>query len=286
MNNEKKVAGLYIRVSTEDQAREGFSLKEQEKRLRAMCEYKGYEVYKIYKDSGISAKTGNYRPAFEKLLQDIKDKKYNNIVVLKLDRLTRSVYDCENIIKFLEENNAYLDCANDDINTTNANGKMISRILMSVSQQEIERTSERTKVGLVGTIKEGHIPARAPLGYKHVDKKLVPDPLTKDIVIRIYNLYFEGKSYYNIATIFNEEQVLGKTNWKDTGILRIISNEVYKGDYVHGKRTNHSTLYRDVVEPIISKERWDNCQVQKKKNQKNYIRTQTYIFLQKLKKNL
>ena len=283
MNEEKKIAGIYIRVSTEDQAREGFSLKEQEKRLRAMCEYKGYEVYKIYKDSGISTKTGNYRPAFEELLQDIKDKKCNTIVVLKLDRLTRSVYDWENILKFLEENDAYLDCANDDINTTNANGKMISRILTSVSQQEIERTSERTKVGLSGAIKEGHIPARAPLGYKHVDKKLVPDSLTKDIVIRIYNLYFEGKSYYNIATIFNEEQVLGKTNWKDTGILRIISNEVYKGDYVHGKRTNHPTLYRDVVEPIISKEMWDNCQVQKKKNQKNYMRTQTYIFLQKLK---
>ena len=283
MNEENKIAGLYIRVSTEDQAREGFSLKEQEKRLRAMCEYKGYEVYKIYKDSGISAKTGNYRPAFEELLQDIKDKKCNTIVVLKLDRLTRSVYDWENILKFLEENDAYLDCANDDINTTNANGKMISRILTSVSQQEIERTSERTKVGLAGAIKEGHIPARAPLGYKHIHKKLVPDPLTKDIVIRIYDLYFEGKSYYNIATIFNEEQVLGKTNWKDTGILRIISNEVYKGDYVHGKRTNHPTLYKDVVEPIISKEMWDNCQVQKKKNQKNYMRTQTYIFLQKLK---
>ena len=283
MNEENKIAGLYIRVSTEDQAREGFSLKEQEKRLRAMCEYKGYEVYKIYKDSGISAKTGNYRPAFEELLQDIKDKKCNTIVVLKLDRLTRSVYDWENILKFLEENDAYLDCANDDINTTNANGKMISRILTSVSQQEIERTSERTKVGLAGAIKEGHIPARAPLGYKHIDKKLVPDPLTKDVVIRTYDLYFEGKSYYNIATIFNEEQVLGKTNWKDTGILRIISNEVYKGDYVHGKRTNHPTYYENVVEPIISKEMWENCQVQKKKNQKNYMRTQTYIFLQKLR---
>ena len=282
MNGENKIAGLYIRVSTEDQTREGFSLKEQEKRLRAMCEYKGYEVYKIYKDSGISAKTGNYRPAFEELLQDIKDKKCNTIVVLKLDRLTRSVYDWENILKFLEENDAYLDCANDDINTTNANGKMISRILTSVFQQEIERTSERTKVGLAGAIKEGHIPARAPLGYKHIDKKLVPDPLTKDIVIKIYDLYFEGKSYYNIATIFNEEQVLGKTNWKDTGILRIISNEVYKGDYVHGKRTNHPTYYKDVIEPIVSKEMWENCQVQKKKNQKNYMRTQTYIFLQKL----
>ena len=283
MDNEKKIAGLYIRVSTEDQAREGFSLPEQEKRLRAMCEYKGYEIYKLYKDAGISAKTGNTRPAFEELLQDIRDKKCNTIVVLKLDRLTRSVFDLEGIMNFLEENNAYLDCANEEINTTNSSGKMVARLLTTVSQNEIERTSERTKFGLSGAIKEGHIPARAPLGYKHIEKKLVPDPLTKDIVIRIYNLYFEGKSYYNIATIFNEEQVLGKTNWKDTGILRIISNEVYKGDYVHGKRTNHPTLYKDVVEPIISKEMWENCQVQKKKNQKNYMRTQTYIFLQKLK---
>jgi len=78
-----------VRVSTEDQAREGFSLPEQEKRLRAMCEYKGYEIYKIYKDAGISAKTGNKRPAFEELLQDIRDKKCNTVVVLKLDRLTR-----------------------------------------------------------------------------------------------------------------------------------------------------------------------------------------------------
>lgn len=157
MNEEKKIAGLYIRVSTEDQAREGFSLPEQEKRLRAMCEYKGYEIYDVYKEAGISAKTGNLRPEFERLLQDIRDKKVNTIVVLKLDRLTRSVYDMEGIMNFLEENDAYLDCANDDINTTNANGKMISRILMSVSQQEIERTSERTKVGLSGAIKRDNI---------------------------------------------------------------------------------------------------------------------------------
>ena len=283
MNNDKKIAGIYIRVSTEDQAREGFSLPEQEKRLRAMCEYKGYEIYKLYKDAGISAKTGNLRPAFEELLQDIRDKKCNTIVVLKLDRLTRSVFDLEGIMRFLEENDAYLDCANEEINTTNSSGKLVARMLTSVSQNEIERTSERTKFGLAGAIKEGHIPARAPLGYKHENKKLVPDPLTKDIVLRIYDLYFEGKSYYNIATIFNEEQVLGKNNWKDTGILRIISNEVYKGDYVHGKRTKNPTYYKDVVEPIISKEMWESCQVQKKKNQKNYMRTQTYIFLQKLR---
>ena len=283
MDNEKKVAGLYIRVSTEDQAREGFSLPEQEKRLRTMCEYKGYEIYKLYKDAGISAKTGNYRPAFEELLQDIREKKCNTIVVLKLDRLTRSVFDLEGIMRFLEENNAYLDCANEEINTTNSSGKLVARMLTSVSQNEIERTSERTKFGLVGAIKEGHIPGKNPLGYKRDGKKLVIDPLTKDIVKRIYDLYFEGKSYSNIATIFNNEEVLGKTNWRDTGILRIISNEIYKGDFVSGKTFNKPVYYENVVEPIVSRELWENCQVQKKKNQKSYMRTQTYIFLQKLK---
>ena len=283
MDNEKKVAGLYIRVSTEDQAREGFSLPEQEKRLRAMCEYKGYEIYKLYKDAGKSAKTGNYRPAFEELLQDIREKKCNTIVVLKLDRLTRSVFDLEGIMRFLEENNAYLDCANEEINTTNSSGKLVARMLTSVSQNEIERTSERTKFGLVGAIKEGHIPGKNPLGYKRDGKKLVIDPLTKDIVKRIYDLYFEGKSYSNIATIFNNEEVLGKTNWRDTRILRIISNEIYKGDFVSGKTFNKPVYYENVVEPIVSKELWENCQVQKKKNQKSYMRTQTYIFLQKLR---
>ena len=158
MDDVKKIAGLYIRVSTEDQVREGFSLPEQEKRLRTMCEYKGYEIYKVYKDAGISAKTGNHRPAFDELLQDIKDKKCNTIVVLKLDRLSRSVYDMEHIMKFLEENEAYLDCANDDINTTTANCKLVTRLLTSVSQNEIERTSERTKIGLAGAIQAGQLP--------------------------------------------------------------------------------------------------------------------------------
>ena len=283
MNEEKKFAGIYIRVSTEDQAREGFSLPEQEKRLRAMCEFKGYEIYKIYKDAGISAKTGNHRPAFEELKEDIKKKKVNTIVVLKLDRLTRSVYDMEDIMKFLEENNAYLDCANDDINTTNANGRMVARLLTTVSQNEIERTSERTKIGLAGAIKVGNIPHRAPFGYKHENKKLVPDETTKDKIIRIFNLYYEGNSYQTISNLYNEEKVFGKTNWCDGTIQKIIENEIYKGDFVHGKRTNNPTYYENVVEPLISKELWEECQVQKKKNSRNYKRDKDYLFLQKLK---
>src|SRR5574344_1049990 len=202
-----------VRVSTEDQAREGFSLGEQKERLEAMCKFKDYKIYDVYEDAGISAKTGNKRPEFDRLLNDIRLKKINTIVTLKLDRLTRSVYDWEDIMKFLEENDAYLDCANDEINTTNANGKLVSRLLMSVSQNEIERTSERTKVGLAGAIKDGHIPHIAPLGYKHEDKKLVIDLTTKDVVLRIFDLYHSGLSYQKISTLFNKERVLNKTNW-------------------------------------------------------------------------
>ena len=248
-----------------------------------MCEYKNYEVYDVYEERGISAKTGNYRPEFERLLQDVRDKKVNTIVVLKLDRLTRSVSDWEKILTFLEENDAYLDCANDEINTTNANGKMISRILTSVSQQEIERTSERTKIGLAGAIKVGHIPHMAPLGYKHEDKKLVIDYATKDVAIRIFNMYHDGLSYKKISNILNEEKVLDKTNWRDSTILNILENPIYKGDFIHGRRTKKPTYYFDVVEPLVSKEYWEECQVQQKKNSRSFQRTLTYLFMQKIK---
>lgn len=74
MNEEKKIAGIYIRVSTEDQAREGFSLPEQKERLKEFCQFKKYEIYKIYKDAGISAKNDK-RPAYQEMLEDVKNKK-------------------------------------------------------------------------------------------------------------------------------------------------------------------------------------------------------------------
>ena len=283
MDNEKKLCGIYMRVSTEDQAREGFSLPEQKERLEAYCKFNGYKIVEYYTDAGISAKTGNFRPEYDRMLEDGKQGKINMIIALKLDRITRSTRDWETLMDYLEKYNINIAFVNDDINTTTANGKMVSRIMMSVSQNEIERTSERTIIGLEGAIKQGHIPARAPLGYKHIDKKLVPDPLTKDIVIIIYNLYFEGLTYNTIAKLFNKEKVLDKTNWKDTSILKIITNVIYKGDYIQGKTTRNPRYFPDVVEPIVSRELWDSCQVQKKKNQRNYMRSQTYIFLQKLK---
>jgi len=88
---------------------------EQKERLEAFCKFKGYEIIDYYEDAGISAKTGNHRAEFERLKKDIKAKKINTIVALKLDRITRSIYDWEELITFLDENDAYLDCANDEL---------------------------------------------------------------------------------------------------------------------------------------------------------------------------
>jgi site-specific DNA recombinase len=284
MNEPERLCGLYMRVSTEDQAKEGFSLPEQKERLEALCTFKNWKIVDYYEDAGISAKTGNHRPEFDRMIEDAKTGKINTVIALKLDRLTRSIYDWENMLNMSEKYKFDLVCANDEINTTNANGKMITRIMMSVSQNEIERTSERTKVGMAGAIKQGHIPGLCPVGYRRTQNKTIePDPLTKDIVIRIYNLYFEGKSYNTIANILNEEKVLNKTNWRDVRILKILSNPIYKGDYISGKTVGRPIYYENVVEPLVSKELWENCQAQKKKNQKNYMRTQHYIFLQKLR---
>ena len=282
MEEENKIAGIYIRVSTEDQAREGFSLKEQEERLKEFCKFKRYNIYKVYKDAGISAKNDK-RPSYREMIEDVKDKKINVIVALKLDRLTRSVYDIEKLMKTVNDYECDIDCMADESNTTTSNGRIVMRIMTSVSQNEIEKCSERTKFGLVGAIKDGHIPVNTPLGFKRDNKKLVPDPITKDIIIRIYDLYLQGKSYQKISNIFNKEKVLGKTNWRDSTIYNIITNELYKGDFVHGKRTKKPTYYENVVEPIVSKEVWTDCQEQKQRNSRHYERTATYLFTNKLK---
>ncbi len=94
-SEDKKLVAIYTRVSTIDQAREGHSLEEQEKRLRAMCEANGYEVYKVYIDAGISGKSTENRPAYIQMLKDMRKHKFNLILAFKMDRLSRSIIDFE-----------------------------------------------------------------------------------------------------------------------------------------------------------------------------------------------
>lgn len=242
----------------------------------------GYDIYDYYEDGGISAKTGNVRPAFDKMLEDGKLGKFDTIIAIKLDRISRSVYDMERINKFFDENNLNLICLYDQYDTSTANGRMIQRIMTSVAQNEIERTSERTKIGMDGAIKAGHIPGVTPIGYRRENKCLVIDPISSLVVKKIFSMYSRGNSQFIIAQELSNEKALGKEVWRDSSIRRIIDNPVYKGCYINNRGKKNEKKYESVCPAIIDEELWDYCQAQGPKNLRHYKRDKEYLFLQKL----
>lgn len=157
-------------------------------------------------------------------------------------------------------------------------------MLTVLSQLEIEIVSERTKFGLTGAIKSGHIPGACPLGYKRdTSKKVVIDETTKDVIIRIFNLYLQGKSYQTIANTLNEEKVLEPKKWDDSTIEKIINNKIYVGDYERFKRVakeqgKEPVIYPNVVEPIITRAMFEDVQIQKEKIKEHIVEIE-FIYL-------
>ena len=284
MNGEKKnfVVGIYPRVSTEDQSRFGFSLDEQEESLKRLCEWKGYKIYKVYREEGVSAKSMN-RPKFQEMIQDMKDGKINKILVYKLDRLTRSIQDLETICKLLEEYKCDLESECEEINTSTPTGVFFMRMTTILAQLEIERTSERTKFGLMGAAKKGHFSGKAPIGYRKINKELVIDEVESEVVKDIFKSYLSGQSVCTITKRLNEKNALNR-NWRTTTIDRMLSNYIYAGNYQHRKRIQNeeTILLEDVCPAIIDKHDFELVQKQKEKNLKNYTRKHTYVYMQKI----
>lgn len=284
MNGEKKnfVVGIYPRVSTEDQSRFGFSLDEQEESLKRLCEWKGYKIYKVYREEGVSAKSMN-RPKFQEMIQDMKDGKINKILVYKLDRLTRSIQDLETICKLLEEYKCDLESECEEINTSTPTGVFFMRMTTILAQLEIERTSERTKFGLMGAAKKGHFSGKAPIGYRKINKELVIDEVESEVVKDIFKSYLSGQSVCTITKRLNEKNALNR-NWRTTTIDRMLSNYIYSGNYQHRKRIQNeeTILLEDVCPAIIDKHDFELVQKQKEKNLKNYIRKHTYVYMQRI----
>ncbi len=284
MNEEKKnvIAGLYPRVSTDDQVREGFSLDEQEKEMKKLCMHKNYQIYKVYREEGVSAKNMN-RPKFQEMIQDLKDGKINRIIVYKLDRLTRSIQDLEVICKFIEKYHCSLDSVSEEINTDTAMGVFFIRMTTILAQLEIERTSERTKFGLKGAAKNGHFCGKAPIGYRKINKELVIDDLESEVVKEIFDDYVNGLSVCTITKKLNNKNALNR-NWRTTTIDRMLSNYIYCGDYLYGKRAkNMKPIHLENICPaIIDKETFKMVQTQKERNLKNYTRKHTYVYMQKI----
>lgn len=278
---------VYIRVSTEDQAREGHSLDEQLDRIKAFCKFKGYNIVKVYREDGKSAKDMKGRPEFLKMIKKINDGSINNVVIYKLDRLTRSIRDLEEILTLFEERNCHLVSVTEEINTSNAFGKFFIRLVILLAQLEIEQTRERTIMGLVGTVKQGIPIGKIPFGYKRDEDNPVPKLKKRAIIYeeeaetvrKIFNWYSKGMSYYYIAQKLIEENNT-QNAWRDWVIQQIINNRIYCGDIEHRKsvKNKETIVYENVVPPIISRELFNDCQNMVEKNKHSFGGSLDYMF--------
>ena len=138
------IAGLYIRVSTDRQVEEGDSLEEQESELKKYCDFRRFKIQNIYIERGKSGGNTN-RPEYQKLVKDIKTKKINTLIVKKIDRLSRSLLDFEELMATMNTHGVEFVSIRESFDTTNAIGKAMLRIVLVFAQLEREQTSERLR---------------------------------------------------------------------------------------------------------------------------------------------
>jgi len=308
MNNERKVVAIYTRVSTTDQAREGHSLEEQEKRLRARCISNDYEVYKVYTDAGISGKSTDNRPAYQQMMKDLKKGKFNSIMAFKMDRISRSIIDFEEFFNEIKKFNCGIEFLCENIDTNGAAGMMFARILGIFAQFERELIQERTLVGVESAVNKGHFGGKPPLGYKHKldesgKQKLKEWEIAEDeaeIVKEIFDLCASGKTYYQISNILkekyptiissikkdkktNEEKIIYR-RWSDSSISCILNNKAYIGTYEYRKSLKDKDTIEivGIVPAIITEDLFNDCQEMICRNGRNYYRSKQYLFMQKL----
>jgi len=195
----KKAVG-YTRVSTTEQAQEGLSLAAQEARIRAYCTAKGWELLRVYQDAGISGKSLD-RPAVQSLISDLEDDGVDVVVVLKLDRLTRSVRDLGSLIDDLFKGRA-LATVQEGLDTSTASGEFVLNMLGAVAQWERKAVGERTATVLRYKKDKGEWCGRIPYGFKVVDKMLIEDPEEMANILKMKKSHRRGQSVRKIATRF------------------------------------------------------------------------------------
>ncbi|MFC4321726.1 recombinase family protein [Litchfieldia salsa] len=280
-----KVA-LYVRVSTEEQADEGYSIEGQIKALTEYCHRNNFEIVEKYKDEGISGKSMN-RPALNQLLNDCTNKKFNLVLVWKYSRLSRKQKDFLNIIDHLEQHDVKFYSVSEAFDTSTPMGMAMLQIFGTFAELEGNQIVENVKMGMTQRAKEGKFNGGSMLGYKSVNKELVIVKSEAEIVRRIFSMYVDGKGYKAIASKLNHEGYKTKRNkaFSITSVRTIITNPAYAGFIRFNQVTDWSDKRRKGTnknpiivkgnhEPIIDIGVWDKAQAILK--QKSYKPTKTF----------
>ena len=249
---------LYVRVSTQEQAREGYSIQEQIERLTKYCEAMGWTIVHIYTDPGYSGATMD-RPGLTKLIKDVKNGLADKIVVYKLDRLSRSQLDTLFLIeKVLLANDTDFISMNENFDTSTPFGRAMVGILAVFAQLEREQIRERMMMGKEARAKEGkyHGSKNIPIGYDYVDGLLTPNAFEKMQIVEAYQLAASGMSPYKIAKTLDDAGYSHKYGkWTDRSVRRVLQTKTYIGYLKHTK-----TWYKGIHEAFISEETYNDVQ--------------------------
>ena len=261
-------AGLYIRVSTDEQALHGLSLDSQREALTAYAKEHNMQIVDIYADEGITARKAlNKRLQFQRLISDVKAGKIDLILVTKLDRWFRNIKDYHNTQEILEKHNCNWRTIYENYDTSTASGRLHINIMLSVNQDECDRTSERIKAVFEHKKDKKEATTGAmPLGYKVVDKKIVKDEALAPLVNDVFD-YFEAHNNKNgTANYINEKY--GTTYHYNT-IARMLKKPIYKGCF---------SGIEGFCEPYIDKSRWDKIQALTERNIKVRHNERVYTY--------
>ncbi|MBU1727731.1 recombinase family protein, partial [Patescibacteria group bacterium] len=231
---------IYTRVSTEDQVREGYSLEVQKEYLTNFAKQNGFEIVEYYSDEGISAGTTD-RPALQKLLIDAKQKKFNLVLVYKIDRFSRRLKDLLGLVDQLETFGVGFKSATEPFDTTTSAGKLMFQQLGSFAEFERNRHAERVTPGMLKSVQNGnwHGARYCPFGYSYTrgTKTLELNETEAKVVKLIYKKYLDGCSVNYITEYLNKskhETRVGRYFY--TKFIRdILRNRVYIGQIVWNK---------------------------------------------------
>ncbi|MCR6095408.1 recombinase family protein [Salipaludibacillus agaradhaerens] len=255
---------IYVRVSTDEQVKEGFSIPAQKERLKAFCLSQGWDIVEEYIEEGWSAKNLD-RPIMQRMLKDIKHKDIDIILVYRLDRLTRSVLDLYNLLQVFEKNDVSFKSATEVYDTSTAMGRLFITLVAALAQWERENLAERVKFGIEQMIDEGKKPGgHSPFGYqfdKHFNCTIIENEAA--VVKKIFTWYANGYGYRTISNNLNYLKVKPRLakEWNFNSVREILINDMYIGVYRWGSKV----LY-DHHPPIISKALFDS--VRKRQSQK------------------
>lgn len=283
MKMSKKVA-IYCRVSSAEQAEEGYSIDEQERLLKKFCEDNDYTIFKVYSDKGISGKSIKARPAMKEMLKEADEKKFDMVITWKINRIARNMLNLLQIVDLLEKNNISFKSYSENFETETPMGKFSLQMMGAVGELERGTIAQNVKMGMLARAREGRWNGNILLGYnlkgkdgstnkKRKDTELVINESEAEIVRTIFSMYSEGNGYKSIANKLNTFGYTTKRGnpFSINAIKDILKNPVYIGKIRYNvlqnwseKRRRHKNpkplIVDGIHEAIIDQELWDKVQ--------------------------